>query len=105
LLFERRWYHRGQPVYVEGKDISTYPAIITAIGIESVKRSLKMLYTCFADSAFTYFADFRQEDTRWGQVQNQPLPTGTRYLLNQAASALNHCVSSYFVNIDCKLNY
>lgn len=37
LLFERRWYHRGQPVYVEGKDISTYPAIITAIGIESVR--------------------------------------------------------------------
>ncbi|XP_059481743.1 sin3 histone deacetylase corepressor complex component SDS3 [Neocloeon triangulifer] len=42
LLFERRWYHRGQPVYVEGKDISTYPAIITAIGTESisVKKTL-----------------------------------------------------------------
>jgi Sin3 histone deacetylase corepressor complex component SDS3 len=37
LLFERRWYHRGQPVYVEGKDVSAYPAVINAIGTESVK--------------------------------------------------------------------
>ncbi|XP_065341960.1 sin3 histone deacetylase corepressor complex component SDS3 isoform X1 [Cloeon dipterum] len=36
LLFERRWYHRGQPVYVEAKDAATYPAVVTAIGTESI---------------------------------------------------------------------
>lgn len=45
LLFERRWYHRGQPVYVEGKDISTYPAIITAIGTESVRFAVNLVIT------------------------------------------------------------
>jgi Sin3 histone deacetylase corepressor complex component SDS3 len=45
LLFERRWYHRGQPVYVEGKDINTYPALITAIGTESVSIRLNRIIT------------------------------------------------------------
>ncbi|KAF4527853.1 hypothetical protein B566_EDAN016498 [Ephemera danica] len=42
LLYERRWYHRGQPVYVEGKDVNAYPAVITAIGTEaiSVKKTV-----------------------------------------------------------------
>ncbi|XP_054285193.1 sin3 histone deacetylase corepressor complex component SDS3 isoform X2 [Macrosteles quadrilineatus] len=34
LLFERRWFHRGQPVYVEGKDMPRFPAVISAIGTE-----------------------------------------------------------------------
>lgn len=34
LLYERRWYHRGQPVYVEGKDLLRFPAVISAIGTE-----------------------------------------------------------------------
>ncbi|KAJ8894369.1 hypothetical protein PR048_007020 [Dryococelus australis] len=36
LLFEKRWFHRGQPVYVEGKDCSRFPGIISAIGTEVV---------------------------------------------------------------------
>lgn len=36
LLFERRWYHRGQPVYIEGKDVAKFAATISAIGNEVV---------------------------------------------------------------------
>jgi len=36
LLYERRWFHRGQPVYVEGKDLPRFPAIISAIGTEAI---------------------------------------------------------------------
>lgn len=36
LLFEKRWYHRGQTVFVEGKQISKFPAVISAIGNETV---------------------------------------------------------------------
>jgi len=31
LLYERRWFHRGQPVYVEGTDVSKFSANISAI--------------------------------------------------------------------------
>lgn len=40
LLFERRWYHRGQPVYIEGKDIAKFAATISAIGNEVVSISI-----------------------------------------------------------------
>lgn len=36
LLYERRWYHRGQAIYVEGKDMSKFAASISSIGNESV---------------------------------------------------------------------
>ncbi|XP_031788900.1 sin3 histone deacetylase corepressor complex component SDS3 isoform X2 [Nasonia vitripennis] len=36
LLYERRWFHRGQPVYVEGKDMPRFSANISAIGTEAV---------------------------------------------------------------------
>lgn len=36
LLYERRWFHRGQPVYIEGKDINKFPATISAIGNDVV---------------------------------------------------------------------
>ncbi|XP_062141572.1 sin3 histone deacetylase corepressor complex component SDS3 [Drosophila sulfurigaster albostrigata] len=41
LLYERRWFCRGQQIYVEGKDMNKFPATITAIGNEViwVKRS------------------------------------------------------------------
>ncbi|XP_030377912.1 sin3 histone deacetylase corepressor complex component SDS3 [Scaptodrosophila lebanonensis] len=41
LLYERRWFCRGQHVYVEGKDMAKFAATITAIGNEVVwvKRS------------------------------------------------------------------
>ena len=35
-------FHRGQPVYVEGKDIVRYPAHISAIGTEVV--NIQKLY-------------------------------------------------------------
>lgn len=36
LLYERRWFHRGQPVYVEGRDVSKLAATISAIGTEVI---------------------------------------------------------------------
>lgn len=36
LLFERRWYHRGQSVYIEGKEIQKFAATISAINNEVV---------------------------------------------------------------------
>ncbi|XP_033217188.1 sin3 histone deacetylase corepressor complex component SDS3 [Belonocnema kinseyi] len=36
LLYERRWFHRGQSVYVEGKDLSRFSANISAIGTEAI---------------------------------------------------------------------
>lgn len=31
LLFERRWYHRGQSVYIEGEDIAKFATTISVI--------------------------------------------------------------------------
>lgn len=31
LWYERRWFHRGQSIFVEGKDFSIFPATISAI--------------------------------------------------------------------------
>lgn len=36
LLYEKRWFHRGQQIYVEGKDLPQFAATITAIGNEVV---------------------------------------------------------------------
>lgn len=36
LLFERRWFHRGQPVFVEGKEVVKFPAVISSISNEAV---------------------------------------------------------------------
>ncbi|XP_058119106.1 sin3 histone deacetylase corepressor complex component SDS3-like [Anopheles ziemanni] len=36
LWYERRWFHRGQPVYVEGKDISRFSGNISAIGVDGI---------------------------------------------------------------------
>ncbi|XP_047347442.1 sin3 histone deacetylase corepressor complex component SDS3 isoform X2 [Vespa velutina] len=36
LLYERRWFHRGQPVYVEGQDLTRFAANISAIGTEAI---------------------------------------------------------------------
>lgn len=44
LLYERRWFHRGQPVYIEGKDIIKFAANISAIGSEIVRI---FFGTCF----------------------------------------------------------
>lgn len=42
LLYERRWFHRGQAVYVEGTDVSKFSANISAIAgtdVIMVKRA------------------------------------------------------------------
>lgn len=36
LWYERKWYHRGQSIYVEGKDIPKYPANISSIAPETI---------------------------------------------------------------------
>uniref|UniRef100_A0A0A9XBZ9 Sin3 histone deacetylase corepressor complex component SDS3 n=1 Tax=Lygus hesperus TaxID=30085 RepID=A0A0A9XBZ9_LYGHE len=36
LLYERKWFHRGQTVFVESKDLGRFPAIISAIGTEAI---------------------------------------------------------------------
>ncbi|KAG5900095.1 hypothetical protein JTB14_016064 [Gonioctena quinquepunctata] len=36
LLYEKRWYHRGQSVFVEGRDMPKFPANISAIGNDVV---------------------------------------------------------------------
>ncbi|XP_039747385.1 sin3 histone deacetylase corepressor complex component SDS3 [Pararge aegeria] len=36
LLYERRWFHRGQSVYVEGRDMPRFPAHIHAITDEAI---------------------------------------------------------------------
>lgn len=36
LLYERRWFHRGQSVYVEGKDMARFAGNISAIATEAV---------------------------------------------------------------------
>lgn len=36
LMFERKWFHRGQPVFVEGRNMVKFSAVITAIGPDYV---------------------------------------------------------------------
>ncbi|KAM3961253.1 LOW QUALITY PROTEIN: sin3 histone deacetylase corepressor complex component SDS3 [Aphomia sociella] len=36
LLYERRWFHRGQSVYVEGRELPRFPAQIHAITDEAI---------------------------------------------------------------------
>lgn len=36
LFYEKRWFRRGQTIYVEGKDGSNYGATISAIGADAV---------------------------------------------------------------------
>uniref|UniRef100_A0A336MNU0 CSON001870 protein n=1 Tax=Culicoides sonorensis TaxID=179676 RepID=A0A336MNU0_CULSO len=36
LWYEKRWYHRGQPIFVEGKDCPRFSATISAIGNETI---------------------------------------------------------------------
>uniref|UniRef100_A0A182NAE2 Sin3 histone deacetylase corepressor complex component SDS3 n=1 Tax=Anopheles dirus TaxID=7168 RepID=A0A182NAE2_9DIPT len=42
LWYERRWFHRGQPVHVEGRDLQRFAANISAVGVEAicVKKTL-----------------------------------------------------------------
>lgn len=44
LLYERRWYHRGQSIYVEGRDTTKFPASISAVGTDAVRYKIKKLF-------------------------------------------------------------
>lgn len=39
-LFSNHRYHRGQPVFVEGRQMAKFPAVISAIGNETVSHIL-----------------------------------------------------------------
>lgn len=55
LLYERRWFHRGQPVYVEGKDTPKFPGTITGILNEIVSFfCLKILPICLTLYCFLF---------------------------------------------------
>lgn len=43
LSYERRWFHRGQSVYIEGKDMPKFPASISAIRSDYVSNYFKEL--------------------------------------------------------------
>lgn len=36
LLYEKRWFHRGQSIFVEGRDMNKFPANICAIGNDAI---------------------------------------------------------------------
>lgn len=38
LMYEKKWFLRGQPVFIEGRNISKFPAIISAIRTEAVSK-------------------------------------------------------------------
>lgn len=42
LVYEKRWFHRGQSVFVEGRDLPKFPANISAIGNDVVS-----IFLCF----------------------------------------------------------
>lgn len=52
LLYERRWFCRGQQVYVEGKDMNKFAATITAIGNEVVRSPSFFPPLCYFTSSF-----------------------------------------------------
>ncbi|XP_052073377.1 sin3 histone deacetylase corepressor complex component SDS3-like isoform X1 [Mytilus californianus] len=36
LFYDKRWFHRNQPVFIEGKDIGKVNGVITAIGTQEI---------------------------------------------------------------------
>lgn len=36
LFYDRRWFHRNQPVFIEGKDVGKVNGVITAIGTQEI---------------------------------------------------------------------
>ncbi|XP_063397082.1 sin3 histone deacetylase corepressor complex component SDS3-like isoform X1 [Mytilus trossulus] len=36
LFYDKRWFHRNQPVFIEGKDIGKLNGVITAIGTQEI---------------------------------------------------------------------
>lgn len=57
LLYERKWFHRGQSVFVEGRDFPKIPATISAIGTEVVSfvETMIAINNCFDCNFFFFF--------------------------------------------------
>lgn len=53
LLYERRWFHRGQSVYVEGRDLPRFAANISAINNEVV--GTRSFFICKCINLFYFF--------------------------------------------------
>lgn len=98
LLYERRWFHRGQPVYIEGKDMAKFPATISAIGNEVVSGNCvgRAPIELLLIGVFFYrFADLGEEGERQQQSEDQHLPVGTWKDCYQAKSQLNMYIYTY----------
>ena len=82
LFYEKRWFRRGQTIYVEGKDGTSYGATISAIGsdaiwVRRVEDNSKVLKTfqCFFlllfISCFYYSGLNISEPAKQGEVLSQ----------------------------------
>jgi len=87
LLYERRWFCRGQQVYVEGKEMSKFAATITAIGNEVVSDppSLFLSHGPLPTMIY-YFPGLGEADER-DQGQDQHVAFGKGEDLDKAAIA------------------
>lgn len=83
LLYERRWFCRGQHVYVEGKDMNKFAATISAIGNEVVRNKFSKYPSshsiinshnstpCFADLGKTFQRkQIQDQHVAFGQGKN-----------------------------------
>lgn len=73
LLYERRWFHRGQPVYIEGKDLTRFAATILSIANDGVSLHKAFVgRTCFAYQ-IVLFLDLGQEtEQQWSATRQNP---------------------------------
>ena len=44
LFYEKRWFHRGQNIYVDSKDTGKVSAVISSIGTNEVRRELLLFF-------------------------------------------------------------
>ena len=84
LFYEKRWFRRGQTIYVEGKDGSSYGATISAIGsdaiwvrrVEDNSKVLKM--STYRNLLFSSFLHHSGLDISEPAEQGEVLPETTR---------------------------
>lgn len=85
LLYERRWFCRGQQVYVEGKDMNKFAATITAIGNEVVRSPFFfpaiMLFHCIFPCSFPDLGEAFQRE----QIQDQHVASGQGQNIHKAS--------------------
>lgn len=68
LRYEKRFFHRGQPVFVEGKDIPRFAANIHNIGTDVVSTLTNKFIICIAmNKKRCHFSHFLQFPVVWCQ--------------------------------------